>query len=123
MEFRDVLPLLPFQPQTLDKQLDLLDKLKLWFNSPTHVRSVITHRLSKLFEHQDFNDICINHRRLFLQGESRLRIMGETRNSDALFGDILKGLAQTKLGRDLQYSDPGFKLLLSLVRRWSNEQS
>ncbi len=117
MEFRDVLPLLPFQPKTLDKQFDLLDKLPLWFNSPTHLKSVITYRLNRIFEQQYFDEICLTHDRIFSERIYKARQTGRKLDPDSEFGNVLRGLAQTKLGRDIRFNDPGFKLLLSLVRR------
>lgn len=117
MEFRDVLPLLPFQPRTLDKQFDLLDKLPIWFSSPTHLKTVITVRLNRIFEQQEFDDICLTHQRILGERIHQAKQLGLELDADREFGDVLRGLAQTKLGRDIRFHDPGFKLLLSLVRR------
>lgn len=122
MEFKDVLPLLPFQPQSLDKQFDLLDNLETWFNSPTHLKSVIDNRLRQIFEQQEFDDIYNTHQRILGERLYKAQQTGHRLNPDTEFGNVLKGLAQIKLGRDISFTDPGFKLLTSLVRRKSLKQ-
>ncbi len=122
MEFKDVLPLLPFQPKTLDKQYDLVEKLEKWFNSPKHLKHIISVRLVRLFEQQDFESIFNTHQRMLSERLWRAQQIGRELNHDAEFGNVLKGLAQIKLGKDIRYDDPGFKLLTSLVRRKSLNQ-
>lgn len=122
MEFNDVLPLLPFQPKTLDKQYDLVGKLKEWFKSPQQLKYTLSVRLVSLFEQQYFDDIFNTHQRILNDRLWQAQRIGRELDHDVEFGNVLKGLAQIKLGKDIRYNDPGFKLLTSLVRRKSLNQ-
>ena len=114
---------LPYVPQDKKEEHDIVERLKEWFKSPDHLLHVIrSNRFAKIFTPEGFARVYQAHKQTYLGSLQQLNTIGQERNEDHLFGDILKGLVQKESGQNISFKDPGFKLLLSLIRRKRNHE-